>query len=89
MSRGSLTTGLNGYMISHMGNTDSREGTAYAARAALGGARISVRELARRTSRSHAYWSKRLSGAQPFTVDDLDVIARETGVDLASLVRAA
>ena len=72
-----------------MGNTDPREGTAYAARAALGGARISVRELARRTGRSHAYWSKRLSGSQSFTVDDLDAIARETGVATTALIKGA
>lgn len=69
-----------------MGNNSTREGTAYAARAALGGARLSVRALAQRTGRSHAYWSTRLSGARAFTVDDLEVIARETGVPVASLL---
>lgn len=72
-----------------MGNTTPREGTAYAARAALGGARISVRELARRTDRSHAYWSKRLSGAQALTVDDLALIAEHAGVEVASLIGRA
>jgi hypothetical protein len=76
-------------MVSHMGNDSTREATSYAARAALGGARISVRELARRTNRSHAYWSKRLTGAQAFTVDDLTLIAEHAGVDIESLVRAA
>jgi transcriptional regulator with XRE-family HTH domain len=72
-----------------MGNSQPREGTAYAARAALGGARISVRELARRTNRSHAYWSKRLSGAIALDVDDLALIAEHSGVSVSSLVRAA
>lgn len=70
-----------------MGNHDTREGTAYAARAALGGARISVRELARRTNRSHAYWSKRLAGAQAMTTDDLDAVAAAAGVSTSSLLK--
>jgi len=72
-----------------MGNNDTREGTAYAARAALGGARVSVRALAQQTGRSHAYWTRRLYGEQPFTTDDLDAIATATGTSVADLVRAA
>ncbi len=72
-----------------MGNTSTREGSAYAARAALGGARISTRELARRTGRSHSYWSKRLTGSLPLTVDDLAVIAEHADVPVESLLGAA
>jgi transcriptional regulator with XRE-family HTH domain len=72
-----------------MSNQDTREGTAYAARAALGGARVSVRALAQRTNRSHAYWTRRLNGEQPFTTDDLDAIATATGTSVADLVGRA
>jgi len=72
-----------------MSNSVPQRGPAYAARAALGGAQISVRELARRTGRSHAYWSKRLTEHQSMTVADLEVIAEHTGVTVADLVSAA
>lgn len=72
-----------------MSNPHPREGTAYAARAALGGACISVAELARETSRSHAYWSIRLSGDKPLTVDDLVALAEITGVPVTDLVRGS
>jgi transcriptional regulator with XRE-family HTH domain len=72
-----------------MGNNDTREGTAYAARAALGGARISVRALAQQTGRSHAYWTRRLHGEQPFTTDDLDALAGVCGVAVADLLGRA
>lgn len=72
-----------------MGNTSPREGTAYAARAALGGARLSVAALARRTGRSHNYWTKRLDGAIAMTVEDLLAISDETGVPVTDLVRGA
>ena len=72
-----------------MSTSGSREALAGEARAALGRARLSVRALARATDHSHAYWSTRLSGAQPMTVDDLAVIADQTGVPLADLMAAA
>lgn len=71
-----------------MSNNDTREGTAYAARAALGGARVSVRALAQQTGRSHAYWTRRLNGEQPFTTDDLAAVADVTGVPAADLLAA-
>lgn len=72
-----------------MGNTSPREGTAKAARAALGGARISVSELVRRTGRSRNYWEPRLDGTAPMTVEDLLAISDETGVAVTDLVRGA
>jgi len=58
-------------------------------RAALARANITQTEVAERTGRSQAYWSRRLTGETPLDVSDLDLIAAITGVPVASLVSAA
>lgn len=71
-----------------MSNPSPREATAYAARAALGGASVSVAHLARETGHSHAYWTVRLSGAKAMSVDDLIEVSDATGVPVRNLLRA-
>ena len=72
-----------------MSTSRSREALAGEARAALGRASLSVRQLAANTGRSHAFWSSRLSGAKAMTIDDLAEIADQTGVELSALLRGA
>lgn len=69
--------------------TEARRASAAEARAALARASMTIAGLARATGTSHGYWSKRLTGAIPMTVDDLTAIAAHTGVPVESLVRAA
>lgn len=76
-------------MVCHMSTSGSREALAGEARAALGRASISVRQLALATGHSHAFWSTRLSGAKAMTLDELNVIAEQTGVPFADLLDAA
>lgn len=65
------------------------ETVAAEARAALARHKITQTALAHATGRSQAYWSKRLTGAQAMTVDDLAAVAEVTGVDMASLLGSA
>ncbi len=58
-------------------------------RAALARCRITQTALAETTGRSQSYWSRRLSGEQPMTVADLEVISALTGVPVADLLVAA
>ncbi len=58
-------------------------------RAALARCRITQTHLAQHTGRSQAYWSRRLSGDQAMSTDDLGVISALTGVPVADLVSAA
>lgn len=56
------------------------------ARAALAKAKVHAVDLSREYGGSVAYWSRRLNGETPLSVDDLYVIAEATGVDAAALV---
>lgn len=55
-------------------------------RALLGRRQMSRIELSRRLGKSHSYVWRRLSGATPFDLDDLEQIAVELGVTAADLI---
>jgi transcriptional regulator with XRE-family HTH domain len=75
-------------MVCHMSKPHA-ETVAAEARAALARCKITQTALAEATGRSQAYWSKRLTGAQAMTVDDLAAVAELAGVDIGSLLPAA
>ena len=56
------------------------------ARAALARAKVYGVDLSRKYGGSVAYWSRRLNGETPMSIDDLYVIAEATGVPASSLV---
>jgi len=69
--------------------TGSAQSVAGEVRAALARSQITQTSLAAATGRSQAYWSRRLSGGLPMSVDDLAAVAAIAGIDIESLVRAA
>lgn len=58
-------------------------------RAALARNKITQTNLAAQTERSQAYWSRRLNGTLPLSVDDLAKIAEITGTPIGKLAGAA
>lgn len=62
------------------------EGVAGQVRAELARRRLSSRELADLTGRSHMYWWRRLDGAVPFDVENLATIASLLNVPVSTLV---
>lgn len=57
-------------------------------RAELGRQQLSVNELARRLGMSQPYLSRRMTGAVPLDLQDLEAIATELGVTVESLIAA-
>jgi len=70
-------------------STPNAESVAAEVRAALARRQITQTTLAEVTGRSQAYWSRRLSGRQPMSVDDLSTVAEIAAVPLASFLDAA
>lgn len=70
-------------------STPDAESVAAEVRAALARRQITQTTLAEVTGRSQAYWSRRLSGRIPMSVDDLSVVAEIAAVPLASFLDAA
>lgn len=70
-------------------STPDAESVAAEVRAALARRQITQTTLAEVTGRSQAYWSRRLSGRIPMSVDDLSVVAEIAAVPLASFLGRA
>jgi len=70
-------------------STPNAESVAAEVRAALARRQITQTTLAEVTGRSQAYWSRRLSGRIPMSVDDLSVVAEIAAVPLASFLGRA
>lgn len=69
--------------------TPDAQAVAAEVRAALARRQITQTALAAATGRSQAYWSRRLTGDRPLTIDDLSAIADLTAVPLSSLLGEA
>lgn len=62
------------------------EGVASQVRAEVARRRLTWREVARQTTKSHAYWWRRMSGEVPFDVEDLVTVAGILNVPVSVLV---
>lgn len=70
-------------------STPDTESVAAEVRAALARRQITQTQLAEATNRSQAYWSRRLTGQRPMSVDDLRAVADIAAVPLTSLLGRA
>lgn len=69
-----------------MSTTQAVTAAAANVRAELARRQITARKLAEITGRDGTYWSRRLNGQRPMSLEDLEQVAEITGVPIERLV---